>query len=184
MAKSGNFKCTKCDRTFSMAPHLGRHMATIHKGKLARGAVARRPRKKAAIALRAQTGGTARLLSDIRAWRNELAAQQVRLATQLESLDELLATFDRAAPKPTAGRALKGRRIRGSRGGAREGSLKSYIERVIRAARKPMRRVEITAAVLKAGYKSRNKTLAKSVGVALRTMPSVKRIGRGVFRAK
>ena len=50
--------------------------------------------------------------------------------------------------------------------------------------RRPMRRAEVAAAVLKAGYKSRSKTLAKSVGVALRTMPGVKKIGRGVFRAK
>jgi len=29
MAKKG-FKCSKCDKAFSMAAHLGRHMSTIH----------------------------------------------------------------------------------------------------------------------------------------------------------
>ena len=122
-----------------------------------------------------QTGGVARLLSDIRAARDELA-------TQLGALDQLLATLDGAAPSPMAGPALKGHRIPGGHNGARDGTLKSYIERVLRATRRPMRRAEVTAAVLKAGYQSSNKTLAKSVGVALRTMPGVKKIGRGVFR--
>jgi len=165
-----------------MAAHLGRHMATIHGRKPAPGKVVRR-RNRTPTTSRVQTGGAARLLSDIRAARDELVAQQARLATQLGALDRLLATLDGAAPKPAAGRALKGRRIRGGHNGAREESLKSYIERVLRATRRPMRRAEVTAAVLRAGYKSRNKTLAKSVGVALRTIPGVKKIGRGVFRA-
>ena len=37
MAKKG-FKCSKCDRSFSMAAHLARHMSTIHAS----------PKKKAA----------------------------------------------------------------------------------------------------------------------------------------
>ena len=29
-AAKGKFKCPKCDRTFSMPGHLGRHMSAIH----------------------------------------------------------------------------------------------------------------------------------------------------------
>ena len=29
----GKFKCSKCDRSFSMAAHLGRHISTIHAAK-------------------------------------------------------------------------------------------------------------------------------------------------------
>ena len=173
MARTGKFKCAACGRTFSMAAHLGRHMTTIHGAKAA----------KAKAKWRVQTDDPAQLLNDVRAWRSELAAQQAQLAVQLAALDQLRETLGSTAPKPTAGRALKGRRIRGGHGGAREGSLKSYLDRVLRATRRPMRRAEVTAAVLKAGYKSRSKTLAKSVGVALRTMSGVKKIGRGVFRA-
>lgn len=28
--RAANFKCKKCDKKFTMAMHLGRHMATIH----------------------------------------------------------------------------------------------------------------------------------------------------------
>jgi hypothetical protein len=173
MARTGKFKCSACGRSFGMAAHLGRHMTTIHGAKAA----------KAKAKSRVQAGDPARLLNNVRAWRSELAAEQAQLATQLGALDQLLTTLGGTAPKPTAGRALQGRRIGGGHGGAREGSLKSYIDRVLRATRRPMRRAEVTAAVLKAGYQSRSKTLAKSVGVALRTMSGVKKIGRGVFRA-
>ena len=43
---------------------------------------------------------------------------------------------------------------------------------------------DITAAVLKAGYPSKSKTLAHSVGVALREMPGVVKVGRGQFRLR
>ena len=33
MAKRRRFKCAKCDRKFSMAAHLARHMSTIHASK-------------------------------------------------------------------------------------------------------------------------------------------------------
>ena len=138
---------------------------------------------KAKATSRVQAGDPVQLLDSVRAWRSELAAEQAQLAIQLGALDQLLTTLGGTAPKPTAGRALQGRKIRGGHGGAREGSLKSYVERVLRATRRPMRRAEVAAAVLKAGYTSRNKAFAKSVGVALRTMPGVKKIGHGVFRA-
>ena len=44
-----------------------------------------------------------------------------------------------------------------------------------------MRVAEITDAVVKAGYKTKNRTLAKSVGIALAHTPGVKRVERGVF---
>ena len=43
MAKKG-FKCSKCDRSFSMAAHLARHMSTIHAS----------PKKKAAVKRKAK----------------------------------------------------------------------------------------------------------------------------------
>jgi hypothetical protein len=166
-----------------MAMHLGRHMATTHGAKRTRKAVKRRPRQEARMLVRAQAGGPAQLLHGVRVWRDALAAQQTQLASQVEALDQLLATLGGTVPKPRGQRALKGRRTGGGRERARPGSLRSFVAQVLRAARKPLRRTEIAAAVLKAGYKTRNKTLGKSVGVMLRNMAGVKKMGRGVYRA-
>lgn len=174
-------KCPKCDRTFKMSLHLARHMAAAHRSKVKSVQRPRpaRPAKPKARAPRLQAGPEP-LLGDVRAWRNELAGQQAQLGVQIAALDQLLATFGASAPRTAvAARPVGGKR----RGGLREGSLKSYIDRVLRASAKPMRVVQITAAVLKAGYKTKNKALAKSVGVALREMPGMKQVGRGTFRA-
>jgi hypothetical protein len=43
---------------------------------------------------------------------------------------------------------------------------------------------DITEGVRRGGYETRNKTLAKSVGIALTQMPEVDKVGRGLFRLK
>ena len=43
---------------------------------------------------------------------------------------------------------------------------------------------DVTAAIRKAGYKSKNKTLDNSVGVALADMPNVLKVGRGQYRLR
>jgi uncharacterized C2H2 Zn-finger protein len=175
MAERKSFKCPKCDRTFRMAPHLGRHMATTHGSRLKRGGAPRAARTQSRAAAR----GPAGLLGDVHTWRAELAARQAELETQVAALDQLLAVLAGAAPRAAATPGPRGR----SRGPVRQGSLKSFVVRVLHAARRPMRRIEIADAVLKAGYKSRDKTFAKSVGVVLRTVPGVKKLGRGVYQA-
>jgi len=182
MATRKSFQCPKCKRTFSMAAHLGRHRATIHGPKTARKQTRHFPASaKAKARWRVPAGAPARLLGDVRAWRGELAAQQAQRAVQLAALDRLLETLRGTAPRSAARLAPRGRR---RRGGARAGSLKSYVDRVLRASHRPLRVAEITAAVRQAGYKTRNRTLAKSVGVALVDLPGVKKVGRGVFSAK
>ncbi|MEW6249863.1 MAG: hypothetical protein AB1716_04395, partial [Planctomycetota bacterium] len=116
---------------------------------------------------------------DARAWRDQLIAQQGRIDAQLAAVSRLLQTLG----APASGRAPAGRPGGPGRRG-RAGSLKTFIERALRSAGKPMRVVEITAAVQRAGYPTRNKTLAKSVGNALTDMPGVEKVDRGVFRAK
>ncbi|MEW6251450.1 MAG: hypothetical protein AB1716_12440, partial [Planctomycetota bacterium] len=87
MAKSGSIKCPRCERTFSMPAHLGRHMATIHgarsPGKPAGG---RRGRPPSAAAL-GPVG------FDARAWRDQLIAQQGRIDAQLAAVSRLLQTL-------------------------------------------------------------------------------------------
>jgi len=181
MAKSGTFRCAKCQRTFSMAAHLGRHMATIHGAKSTRAKATHAGTRGRPLAA---AGGCAGLLDDVRSARDQLASRQTQLAAQVAALDELLESLGGSAAKPAHRRSPTVQRTRRSSYGARDGSLKSYIDRVLRQARKPMRVVEITSAVRKAGFKTTNKTLAKTIGNTLPQMPTVKKVERGVFKAK
>ena len=67
------------------------------------------------------------------------------------------------------------------RDGQHGGSLKEFIVQVMKGGG-VMQVAEITTAIKRAGYRTKNKTLAHSVGVALREMKGVKRGGRGMFR--
>lgn len=40
---------------------------------------------------------------------------------------------------------------------------------------------DVTEGVMKSGFKTKNKTLAKSVGIALTQMPMISKLGRGMF---
>ncbi|TWT42166.1 hypothetical protein RAS1_32960 [Phycisphaerae bacterium RAS1] len=200
MAKNG-LKCAKCGRSFALPMHLGRHMVTMHGAKPAKAkapgkgrARARRGRRapvvRAAAPVAAAWNGaptTDQMTRDIQATRNGLAQQQARVSAQIAALDQFLATLgvgSPAAARRTAGRARRRGGAAGGGGGAREGSLKAYISQVLTAARRPMRVAEIATAVLDAGFETRNKTLAKSVGNMLVDMRNVRKVDRGIFSVK
>ena len=175
MAKTGKFKCSACSRTFSMAAHLGRHMTTIHGAKGAQAKVKSRvqPRQN----LRSGIDG---VVAQIRTYRDKLATERAEIDSQLDAMDNALATLDgtvRPAMKHVAG----GRR---GGGGARAGSLKEFVLRVLRGRARPMRVKDITAAVRKAGYATKNRTLEKSVGNALAATPQVVKVARGQYRLR
>jgi uncharacterized C2H2 Zn-finger protein len=190
-ATARKFKCPKCGRTFSMAAHLARHQNTMHAAKGKKKTVKKKRGRRAArkaprrIGPRAKRGprvaasGTTPLLRQMHVYRGGLVAQQTRLASQIDAIDRALAALGAAPAKPAAPSA-RGRR--GPR--ARRGSLKDYIGRVLRAGGAPMTVKDVTASVRRAGFKSRNKTLAKSVGIAMSQMPDVAKVSRGVFRLK
>lgn len=46
MALQKRLKCPKCSRRFSMAAHLGRHMATVHGAKKAKAPAARKGKRR------------------------------------------------------------------------------------------------------------------------------------------
>lgn len=187
-AKARKFKCSKCDRTFSMAAHLARHQSTTHGSKARRKAtkktvvkgigkrLVRRARRSVKRVPRSQP---APLLLQMQAYRNDLLAQRAQVISQIDAIDRALAAMGGSV------RAPAGRPGRGRRGGTtRPGSLKSYIERVMRARGATMAVKDVTTGVLKAGFKTKNKTLAKSVGIALGQMPNVRKVARGRFRLK
>lgn len=70
------------------------------------------------------------------------------------------------------------------RHGPRAGSLKEYIVRAL-TGKGVMAVKDITSSVLALGYKTKNKTLAKSVGIALAELRNrVERVGRGKFKLR
>jgi uncharacterized C2H2 Zn-finger protein len=195
MARIRKFKCPKCDRTFSMAAHLARHMNTIHaskaRKKVAKKKVARKRRVKRArrraprMAARPRAGrprlaaGPARVIGGMRAYRETLAAQRSELDTQIAAVEQALSALGATGRAP-ARRATR----RGRVAGMRKGSLKDYVGRVLQARGGAMAVKDVTTAVRRAGFKTKNKTLAKSIGIALSQMPKVKKVSRGVFRLR
>lgn len=134
----------------------------------------------------ASGNATSGVVASLRAARDELLARQQSIAGQLRAIDQALAAFGvtagRAVVPPAVAVAGRGRRRGPSPGTIRPGSLKDHIRRVL-AGGGVMAVKDIAAAVLRSGFKTKNKTLAKSVGIALAKMPGVVRVGRGKFRA-
>jgi hypothetical protein len=178
MAKKNSFRCPLCGRTFAMAAHLGRHSATTHAAK-DRPPTRRAPGRPAKATIGRQThDGRLRLLQELQVARADLAAQAAELNTQLMGLDEVLALLGGPARIDVAPGMRAGRRI------SAPGTLREHIERVLHARRGPLHVREITTAVLRAGFKSRDKALTRSVGKTLRRMPNVVKAGRGTYRTK
>ena len=122
------FKCTKCNRVFSMPAHLARHMNTIHSasaGKPAnkkRAAAAakgtrKRPkpgrkkaaRRKVAPAATAQprTSVVAQLVGDMQSYLGELNRQRVAMDAELAAITGALrAMGTKASPATAAGDLL------------------------------------------------------------------------------
>jgi hypothetical protein len=115
--------------------------------------------------------------------RNELLAQRDMIERQLTKVEDALnmAGGRGAGPGRRGGRPAAGGP---GRHGRRAGSLKEYIAQSLSAAGGPMAVKDITDDVLRSGYPTRNKTLAKSVGIALTQMPEVQKVGRGLFQMK
>jgi hypothetical protein len=162
-------------------------MSTMHASKKAVSLKKKRraPKKRrrvAATAARAQrrvaAGGIGEMIGNLRAYHSSLKAERHQLDERVAAIDTALAALGQPL------RSTTGTSRRGGRGsGAHPGSLKDFLGRVLNPSR-AMAVKDITAAVRKAGYKSKNKTLDKSVGVALADMKKVVRVGRGQYRLR
>ena len=188
MARTGKFACLACRRTFSMAAHLARHRSAMHaaKGrkktqrKLAPKGAAGRParRTKRAAPRHGQARGLmAGVVGHLGAYRDELVAQRAQVDSQLAAVDGALSALGATA----AVARVTGRR---RTPGAREGSLRDFIGRVLRARPSPIAVKDVTAAVLKAGYQSRDRMLGHSVNKFLAAMPNVVKVARGQYRLR
>jgi len=112
------------------------------------------------------------------ACRAELLGQRAHLDAQIAAVDQALHALG-TTPAPLSA----GRRGRVAGGGPREGSLKDFIARVLKSGG-VMAVKDITDGVMQAGYQTKNRTLAKSVGIALTEMSNVEKVARGQFRLK
>lgn len=137
-------------------------------------------------------------ISALREFHATLSMKRDDLSQQITAIEQAIAGISgqpvssgAAAPPAGARGGRRGRRGRrggggGGGGGKRppEGTLKAYIERVLRKAEKPMQVKAITAGVRAAGYPTKNKTLEKSVGIAVTQIPGIKKVKRGTFTLK
>ena len=119
-------------------------------------------------------------------YHGQLMAQRADLDARLQLVAQALAAMGgRAVGRPAvaAGRVGRPPGRRGGAGGWRPGSLKAHIADVLSGGG-IMAVKDITSGVMKSGYKTKNKTLAKSVGIALTEMKGVAKVGRGRFHMK
>jgi len=187
----GLFKCPKCDRSFSMAAHLGRHANTIHGTRKGPKPVAKRkpgrprksrigrPKGSRSFARAAIGDGATRLLSQMQSFYSELTARRSSLDAQIAGMEGAINILG-AAPKAGA----TGRKLgRPTGSGSRAGSLKDTIVRVLRQRAVALSPKEIAAKVVQAGYKSSTKNLTKAISNTLPEINTVRKVGRGLYRA-
>lgn len=117
-------------------------------------------------------------IASLKTCRTTLLAERAAIEERLAAIEAALSAIG-SQPRPSAstGDSLG----TGDKSAFRAGSLKDYIQRVL-AAGGVMSVKAITEAVLQAGYKTENKTLGKSVGIALAQMNNVVKVGRGQFK--
>jgi hypothetical protein len=127
-------------------------------------------------------GALSGAVASLRSALTTLVAERANLERKIATLENAIGIVGGGPVTIAAPRAAA---TRGGRGGRRrEGSLKSFIEQVLRSSGGIMAVKDITSGVMSAGYKTKNKTLAKSVGIALTEMKNVQKVGRGKFRVK
>ena len=198
MAKR-RLKCPKCDRTFSMAAHLARHTSTAHatgarkalaKKRVTRGTAKTgrgpgRPKGSttAGLGRRPTLGeGPAQLVSGMQDYYSALMSKRQELDAEITALNTAIAAMSGIGATVTTrlGRtpAKSGRR------GMREGSLKSYIVKVVGQRSTAMSPSDIATRITQAGYKSKAKDLTKAVSNALPGVPGVKKVGFGMCRGR
>ena len=102
-APAGEFKCSKCDRSFSMAAHLARHMSTIHASPKARAAKkakaareARAAKRRGGAKVRAKVGAKRRKGAVRRARMGRPSGAVARLGLRRMTLDQLAEVIEAA----------------------------------------------------------------------------------------
>jgi hypothetical protein len=129
------------------------------------------------------------LVWQMKAYYSKLASQCEAIQSEMEALSGAMKVLGAAPARTVSGKKasksgprLTGIPVRGPRGEGQ--SLKDFIRRVLTAARRPMRVVDITTGVKRIGYQSSSQNLANQVSMALADMSKkklVKKVDRGNF---
>jgi len=153
------------------------------RGPYAKATNGRRRGRRAARMVGHYGAGMDQALSSLKGYVAELMTQRSQLDAQIQAVEQALRVMGAPAPHAAATPALRGPRKRGGGRGLRAGSLKEFILKVLDGGG-VMSVAAVAEGVRAAGYKTKNKTLAKSVGIALTQLPGVRKISRGQFRLK
>ena len=199
----GKFKCSKCDRSFSMAAHLARHVNAIHKRKTgaamakkrrvtARATGVRKVGRPTGIRRRKAVGttlagtGAVQLISSMQTYHSGLLARREGIEAEITAIGQAIEAMG-MVPASRTRRAKRGRPVgrpvgRPAGRPARAGSLKTYIVKVLGQRSTAMSPKDIAARIVKAGYKSKAKDLTKAVSNTLPQLKQVKKVGFGKYK--
>ena len=119
---------------------------------------------------------SANLLSAIEAYHEDLMARR-------DQIDREVSAFGNALSALGSTQAVL--QTRGRRGaGARKGSLKTFILKVLGRRSAPATPMEIADRVMRSGYESRAKDPSTAVNNVLPELKAVKRVGFGLYRLR
>lgn len=142
-------------------------------------------RRRGRVAGQGQVAPLGSMLSELNELHARLQRQRSSLDDQIAAVGNAIRALSGSRPASRSPAAMPASaRPAGQPSGYRRGSIKEHILRFLASAGGPMGVQEVTRGVLRSGYKSRNKTLAKSVGIALGGMKEVRRVGRGRYQLR
>jgi hypothetical protein len=118
----------------------------------------------------------------MQAYHSDLLARREGIEAEITAIGQAIDAM-RLVPASKPRRAKRGRPVGRPAGRpAREGSLKTYIVKVLGQRSTAMSPKDIAARIVKAGYKSKAKDLTKAVSNTLPQLKQVKKVGFGKYR--
>jgi len=126
------------------------------------------------------TADARRLASDMKTYHQSLLAERNAIEQRIEAVGEAITAMGMQAPAVAATKRGP-KRARAAVAGTRPGSLKAYIGEVLSKTGGPVSVKDITQGVVRAGYKTKSKTLGNQVSAAIAEM-NVKKVGRGLYQ--
>jgi hypothetical protein len=187
------FRCSKCGKSFSSSANLGRHAALSHRRKPsgAKQQTKAHHRQPATPAFPKFGSGLGQFMTGLRDYVQDLVSQRIDLEKQIERVNRAMSSFlPRTTVRIVRQSAAAPRRasttVRVASGG-QGGSLKDFAVKVLRKSGQPMRLRDIERGVRQAGFKTKNKTLDTSLGIALSELKKkgmVRKVARGVYQAQ